>query len=190
MSLGSWFRDYVYIPLGGNRVKKPRWLFNIFVVWFLTGFWHGADWQFILWGLFYGVLLVIEKFWLLRKLEKIPAVLSHIYVLFLSAVGFVIFNSVSIGGAFDDLKSMFGLSGIPFTGTETLYYLESYGLMFIAGALLATPVIKTVLGRIDSTKTGGKIFAVIKPMGFAAVLILVTGYLADGSFNPFLYFRF
>ncbi|MBQ6580208.1 MAG: MBOAT family protein, partial [Oscillospiraceae bacterium] len=190
MSLGSWFRDYVYIPLGGNRVSKPRFLFNIFVVWFLTGFWHGADWQFIVWGLFYGILLVIEKMWLKKYLDKAPAVLSHIYVLFLTAIGFVIFNSVSIGGAISDLKGMFGLAGIPLAGTTTLYYLKSYALMFIAGSLLATPVVKNMLKKIDSTETGGKVFAVLKPLGFAAVLIMVTGYLADGSFNPFLYFRF
>ncbi len=190
MSLGSWFRDYVYIPLGGNRVRTPRFLFNIFVVWFLTGFWHGADWQFIVWGLFYGVLLVVEKMWLKKYLDKAPAVLNHIYVLFLSAIGFVIFNSVSIGGAVSDLKGMFGLAGIPVYGSETLYYLRSYALMFIAGSLLATPIIKNLLKKANSTEIGGKIIAVAKPLGFAAVLIMVTGYLADGSFNPFLYFRF
>ena len=190
MSLGSWFRDYVYIPLGGNRVSTPRFLFNIFVVWFLTGFWHGADWQFIVWGLFYGTLLVIEKMWLKKYLDKAPAVLRHIYVLFFTAIGFVIFNSVSMGGALEDLKGMFGLAKIPFAGTATLYYLKSYALMFVAGSLLATPVVKNMLKKIDSTKIGGKIIAFAKPLGFAAVLIMVTGYLADGSFNPFLYFRF
>ena len=190
MSLGSWFRDYVYIPLGGNRVKTPRFLFNIFVVWFLTGFWHGADWQFIVWGLFYGVMLVIEKMWLKKYLDKAPAFLCHIYVLFLSAIGFVIFNSVNMAGAVEDLKGMFGLSGLPLAGTETFYYLKSFALMFVAGSLLATSVIKKLLAKIEATKTGGKVFAIFRPIGFAAILILVTGYLADGSFNPFLYFRF
>ena len=190
MSLGTWFRDYVYIPLGGNRVKTPRFLLNIFVVWFLTGFWHGADWQFMVWGVFYGTMLIIEKMWLKKYLDKAPAVLSHIYVLFFTAIGFVIFNSVSMGGAVEDLKGMFGLAKIPFAGTETLYYLRSYALMFIAGSLLATPVIKNLLKKLDSTEIGGKIIAIAKPLGFAAVLILVTGYLVDGSFNPFLYFRF
>ena len=190
MSLGSWFRDYVYIPLGGNRVKTPRFLFNIFVVWFLTGFWHGADWQFIVWGLFYGVMLVIEKMWLKKYLDKAPAFLCHIYVLFLSAIGFVIFNSVNMAGAVEDLKGMFGLSGLPFAGTETFYYLKSFALMFVAGSLLATPVIKNLLAKIEATKSGEKVFAIFRPIGFASILILVTGYLADGSFNPFLYFRF
>ena len=190
MSLGSWFRDYVYIPLGGNRVSTPRFLFNIFVVWFLTGFWHGADWQFIAWGLFYGTLLVIEKMWLKKYLDKAPAVISHIYVLFFTAIGFVLFNSVNIAGAAEDIGGMFGFLDIPLVGTETLYYLKSYALMFIAGSLLATPVVKKLLGKINETAIGGKIFAAVKPLGFAAIIILVTGYLADGSFNPFLYFRF
>ncbi|MBQ7874903.1 MAG: MBOAT family protein [Oscillospiraceae bacterium] len=190
MSLGSWFRDYVYIPMGGNRVSTPRWLFNIFVVWFLTGFWHGADWQFIAWGIFYGILLVIEKLWLKKWLDKAPSFISHIYVLFFTAIGFVIFNSVSIGGAVDDLMGMFGLSGLPLFGEETFYYLRSYALMFVAGTLLATPVVKNVLKKIAATESGGKIIAFAKPLGFAAVLIIVTGYLVDGSFNPFLYFRF
>ena len=190
MSLGSWFRDYVYIPLGGNRVSKPRWFFNIFVVWFLTGFWHGADWQFILWGVFYGALLVIEKIWLKKYLDKAPAVLCHIYVLFFTAIGFVIFNSTSIGGAFADLKGMFGLANLPLLGEETLYYLKSYGFMLVAGAILATPAVKNVLKKADRTVLGAKAISFAKPVFYAAVLVLVTGYLADGSFNPFLYFRF
>ena len=190
MSLGTWFRDYVYIPMGGNRVSKPRFVFNILTVWFLTGFWHGADWQFMAWGVFYGVLLLIEKFWLKKYLDKMPNVLNHIYVLFFTAIGFVIFNSVSMAGAIEDLMGMFGMLKLPFAGTVTLYYLKSYGFMFIIGALLATPIIKNLLKKVDSTKIGGKIIAVAKPLGFAAVLIMVTGYLVDGSFNPFLYFRF
>ena len=190
MSLGTWFRDYVYIPMGGNRVSKPRFVFNILTVWFLTGFWHGADWQFMAWGVFYGVLLLIEKFWIKKYLDKMPNVLNHIYVLFFTAIGFVIFNSVSMAGAIEDLMGMFGMLKLPFAGTVTLYYLKSYGFMFIIGALLATPIIKNLLKKVDSTKIGGKIIAIAKPLGFAAVLIMVTGYLVDGSFNPFLYFRF
>ena len=190
MSLGSWFRDYVYIPLGGNRVSKGRWLFNILVVWFLTGFWHGADWQFMAWGVFYGALLVIEKLWLKKWLDKAPAAICHIYVLFLTAIGFVIFNSVNIAGAFADLKGMFGLSGLPLFGAQTFYYLKSYALMFIAGSLLATPVVKNLLKKANSTAIGGKVIAFARPLFYASVLIIVTGYLVDGSFNPFLYFRF
>ena len=190
MSLGSWFRDYVYIPLGGNRVSKPRWFLNIFVVWFLTGFWHGADWQFIVWGVFYGTLLVIEKLWLLKKLEKLPSVIGHLYVIFVTLIGFTVFNSVNIGGAIADIKGMFGLSGLPFVNEETVYYLKSYALVLIAGAVLSTPVIKNLLRKMNETPLGAKIISFAKPVGFAAVLIIVTGYLVDGSFNPFLYFRF
>ncbi|MBR2640339.1 MAG: MBOAT family protein, partial [Oscillospiraceae bacterium] len=132
----------------------------------------------------------IEKMWLKKYLDKAPAALCHVYTLFFTAIGFVIFNSVSIGGAFEDLKGMFGLAGIPLAGTATLYYLKSYAFMFIIGSLLATPVVKNVLKKVNSTEIGGKIIAFAKPLGFAAVLITVTGYLADGSFNPFLYFRF
>ncbi len=190
MSLGSWFRDYVYIPLGGNRVKTPRFLFNIFVVWFLTGFWHGADWQFMAWGIYYGILLVIEKMWLKKYLDKLPAFFSHAYLLFLTAVGFVLFNSVNIAGAVTDIKGMFGLLGQPFVNAETLYYLKSYALMFVVGILFATPVIKNLLRRFRDTKFGAPIVQIARPLCFAAIILLVTGYLVDGSFNPFLYFRF
>ncbi len=190
MSLGSWFRDYVYIPLGGNRVKLPRFIFNIAVVWFLTGFWHGADWQFIAWGVFYGVLLIIEKLWLKKYLDKIPAFFSHLYLLFITAIGFVIFNSVDIAGAFTDIKGMFGMLGQPLVGAETFYYIRSYGLMLIAGALLSTPIIKNLLIKIGETNFGKKAAVVVKPLFFASILLIVTGYLVDGSVNPFLYFRF
>ncbi len=190
MSLGSWFRDYVYIPLGGNRVKLPRFLFNIFVVWFLTGFWHGADWQFIVWGIYYGVLLVIEKLWLKKYLDKLPGFVSHIYLLFLTAIGFVIFNSVNIGGAWTDIKGMFGMLGRPLFGTESVYYLKSYAVMFVIGALLATPIIKNLIIKIGETKFGKAVAPIVKPLFFAGIIIVVTAYLVDGSFNPFLYFRF
>ncbi len=190
MSLGSWFRDYVYIPLGGNRVKLPRFLFNIAVVWFLTGFWHGADWQFIAWGIYYGVLLIVEKLWLKKYLDKLPGFVSHIYLLFLTAIGFVIFNSVNIGGAWNDIKGMFGMLGQPLAGAETFYYLKSYAFMLCAGALLSTPIIKNLLIKIGETNFGKKAAVVVKPLFFAAILLVVTGYLVDGSFNPFLYFRF
>ena len=122
MSLGSWFRDYVYIPLGGNRVSKPRWFFNIFAVWMLTGFWHGADWQFIAWGLMYAVLLIIEKLFFKKALERLPAVIGHIYVMFFVITGFVLFNAEGIGGAVSDICAMFGAGNLPLVTAETLYY--------------------------------------------------------------------
>ncbi len=189
MSLGSWFRDYVYIPLGGNRVSKWRWFFNIFVVWMLTGFWHGADWQFIAWGLMYAVLLISEKLFLKTALERLPAFARHFYVMFFVVTGFVVFNAADIAGALSDLGGMFGAGDIPFTTTETLYYLKSYSVIFLLGVLGATPLLKTLLGNLRRGKFEG-LFDILKPIFLCAVIILVTAYLVDGSFNPFLYFRF
>lgn len=182
MSLGTWFRDYVYIPLGGSRVKKPRMFFNIFVVWFLTGFWHGADWTFILWGLYFAVLLVIEKVFLLSHLKK-SKVLSHAYVLFLVMISFIIFNAGSVGEAISYIGGLFGAGGIPFISAEALYYLKSFALMFILGFIGSTPVPKKIADKFKAFKYIEPVFAVI-------LLIVVTAYLVDGSFNPFLYFRF
>ncbi len=182
MSLGTWFRDYVYIPLGGSRVKKPRMFFNIFVVWFLTGFWHGADWTFILWGLYFAVLLVIEKVFLLSHLKKFK-VLSHAYVLFLVMISFIIFNAGSVGEALSYIGGLFGAGGIPFISAEALYYLKSFGLMFILGFIGSTPIPKIIANKL-------KTFKYLEPVFVVILLIIVTAYLVDGSFNPFLYFRF
>ncbi|MGN0627608.1 MAG: MBOAT family O-acyltransferase [Oscillospiraceae bacterium] len=189
MSLGSWFRDYVYIPLGGNRVSKPRWFFNIFAVWMLTGFWHGADWQFIAWGLMYAVLLIIEKLFFKKALERLPAVIGHIYVMFFVITGFVLFNAEGIGGAVSDICAMFGAGNLPLVTAETLYYLRSYAVIFAVGIIGATPLLKIISDRIRSGK-GERFFGLLRPVLLCGVLLLVTAYLVDGSFNPFLYFRF
>jgi len=184
MSLGSWFRDYVYIPLGGNRVSKPRWFLNIFVVWMLTGFWHGAAWNFILWGLLFAVLLLIEK--LLPAIGKLPAVVKHIYVLLLIMLSFVLFNAESLAQAGSDFAGLFGLAGLPAVTTETLYYLRSYGLLFAVGFVGATPIVKQTALRLEKTKVG----AVLEVLLLVVILLVCTAYLVDGSFSPFLYFRF
>ena len=189
MSLGSWFRDYVYIPLGGNRVSKGRWFFNIFAVWMLTGFWHGADWQFIAWGLMYAVLLIIEKLFLKNALERLPAILGHFYVMFFVITGFVLFNAESIGAAVSDLRAMFGAGNLPFATGETLYYLRSYAVIFAVGILGATPLFKIISEKLQKGRAE-KAFALLRPVLLCGVIILVTAYLVDGSFNPFLYFRF
>lgn len=185
MTMGGWFRDYVYIPLGGNRVGKGRWFFNIFVVWFLTGFWHGADWTFILWGLIYGVLLVVEKLFLLKYLER-SKVFSHIYVLLFVVLGFVVFNANGIAGAAADIGGMFGAGGLPLVSGQTLYYLRSYGLLLIAAIIGCMPLAKKLHERLEDSK----IMNILEPVGIAVIFIVVTAYLVDGSFNPFLYFRF
>jgi alginate O-acetyltransferase complex protein AlgI len=184
MSLGGWFRDYVYIPLGGNRVSKGRWAVNIFAVWMLTGLWHGAAWNFVLWGLLFGVLLMVEKS--IPFLQKLPKALRHLYVLLLVCISFVIFNAESIAQAGKDLAAMFGFGKLPMVTGETLYYLRSFGVLFALGLMGATPCVKKMANRILPTRLG----AVLEPLGLIMLLLLCTAYLVDGSFSPFLYFRF
>ena len=189
MSLGSWFRDYVYIPLGGNRVSKARWFLNIFIVWMLTGFWHGAAWNFIVWGLFFAILLIIEKLWLLKPLKK-SKVLSHIYVMFFVIISFVIFNAADMKEVFSYIGGMFGAGGIPFISEEWLYYLRSYGVVLIVAIIGATPLVKKLVLSVKKKSTGEKIMNIAEPIMLVALLLVITAYLVDGSFNPFLYFRF
>lgn len=189
ISLGSWFRDYIYIPMGGNRVKKIRFLFNILTVWFLTGFWHGADWTFIIWGLYFAALLLCEKFISKKIKDRVPKIISHIYLIFVVLIGFVIFNANGISGAAEDLKGMF-TSAYPLSTDITLYYLRSYAVLLAAGAAGATPLLKTACKKIKEIEIGDKILTLAEPVFIAAILIIVTAYLIDGTYNPFLYFRF
>ncbi|MBQ7296330.1 MAG: MBOAT family protein [Clostridia bacterium] len=186
ISLGSWFRDYVYIPLGGNRVKPFRQIFNIMVVWCLTGFWHGAGWTFMSWGLYFGVLLIIEKLFLKKYLEKAPSFLQHFYVVFIVIISFVLFNAETFTMAFSDLKIMFGAAGLPLYTADTLYNLRSYAVLLVMAFIGATPLVKNIGKKIEGTK----ISTVLEPVSVAVILIICTAYLVDGSFNPFLYFRF
>ncbi|MBQ9747745.1 MAG: MBOAT family protein [Clostridia bacterium] len=190
MSLGSWFRDYVYIPLGGNRVSKWRWLFNTLVVWFLTGFWHGADWTFIVWGLYFALFLMLEKFFLKKFFDKIPRVFSHIYVLFLILISFVIFNANGMSEAISDIGGMFGAGGLPLWSKETGYYLASYGLLFVIALFGATPVMKTVVLKLRENEKVRPVIHVLEPIVCVVLLIVITACFVNGSFNPFLYFRF
>lgn len=189
ISLGSWFRDYVYIPMGGNRVNRGRFLFNIFTVWFLTGFWHGAEWNFIVWGLFFGILLTLEKFFFADRLKK-HNLLGHIYVLFFAAISFVIFSGTSLSDALGKVGGLFGVGGIPFVSKEFVYYLRSYGVVLAVGALGATPFPKSILSRCTQGKFGKFAADILEIPYLAAILLVSTAFLADGSFNPFLYFRF
>ena len=189
MSLGSWFRDYVYIPMGGNRVAPARRYLNILVVWMLTGLWHGADWNFVLWGLFFAVFLILEKVFLLKPLQKLP-VLSHLYTLLLVAVSFVIFDSAGLSEAAAHLGRMFGAGGVPLATGEALYYLGSYAVTFIIAIIGATPYPTRWMNRLSEGPKTGRVLAVAAPVALMALLAVVTAYLVDGSFNPFLYFRF
>ena len=189
MSLGTWFRDYVYIPLGGNRVSKPRWFFNIFVVWFLTGFWHGAAWNFIIWGLFFAIVLIIEKLLLLKYLNK-TKVLSRIYTLVAVGISFVIFNATDMKEAFSYIGGMFGAGNTPLVSTEFFYYLKSFSVTIIIGIIGATPIVKRLFKKIFENSRASKFIWVLEPVGLVVLLAVMTAFLVDGSFNPFLYFRF
>ena len=189
ISLGTWFRDYVYIPLGGNRVSRLRGLFNIFVVWMLTGFWHGASWNFIFWGLFFAVCLLAEKLWLLPHLKK-ARMWNHVYVLILVLFSFVLFASEDMGTLLFNIKGMFGFGGVPLVTAPTLYYLRSYAVVFVIAAVGSTPFLKKCLYALQSRSVGEKAINVAEPIVLVTLLLVMTGYLVDGSFSPFLYFRF
>ncbi len=188
ISLGSWFRDYLYIPLGGTRVKPRRHIFNILVVWAATGFWHGASWNFILWGLLYALLLLFEKYILHPKRRH--AVVMHIYTMLFVVLGFVLFDSASIADAFMSFKSLFGLAGIPAVNTASLYYLKSNLVLLIIAALGATPLPKRIYEKIGGTAGGSRVLTILTPIATVASIAVCTAYLIDGSFNPFVYFRF
>ncbi len=186
ISLGSWFRDYVYIPLGGSRVGKWKLLRNLLLVWAATGLWHGAAWNFVLWGLFYAVLLIAEKFALLPKLQKHPAI-GRVYTLLFVLLGFVLFDAPSLSAAASRIAGLFGGAG---AGVESLYYLRSYAVVLLLAVLGATPLPKRLLARLRKNRVCGVLLDVLEPIVLVALLALCTAYLIDGSFNPFLYFRF
>lgn len=189
MSLGSWFRDYLYIPMGGNRVRKARWFFNIFVVWMATGFWHGAQWNFIMWGIMFAILLIMEKLWLLPVLKKAGFV-RHLYVMLLVIISFVIFDAESIKGAAVQIAAMFGFGAMPLLSPETMYYLKSFIVILIIAAISATPLPKKLYHAAYGKRLSAIAVSIAEPVVLLALLALCTAYLIDGSFNPFLYFRF
>lgn len=190
ISLSSFFRDYVYIPLGGNRVSKNRWIFNIFAVWCLTGLWHGDSWNFVLWGLYFAVLLVIEKLFLKDIIEKLPSFLQHIYAKFFIIISFVIFNNENIKDMFSSLYNMFNFRGLHLYNEFSTYYLKSYAVILVISIIGATPLLKNIIVKVSNRSTGEKFISIINPIFNMILLIIVTSYLIDGSFNPFLYFRF
>ena len=183
ISLSTWFRDYVYIPLGGNRVSKIKWLRNIMIVWLLTGLWHGAEWNFIIWGIYFGILLIIEKIFLLKRTEKIPKIFKIAYTLFFVMISFIIFNGNEI---IENIKGLFGIGNIPIISKESIYYLKSYLVVILIGIIGATPIIKNIVKK-EKIK---KIINGLEPIYLFSILLLSTSYIIDGSFNPFLYFRF
>ena len=184
MTLSQWFRDYVYIPMGGNRVGKGRWVINILTVWMLTGLWHGAAWNFVVWGLLFAALLLVEKW--VPFLTRLPRVLRHIYVSLIVIVSFMIFNAQSLTQAARDLGGLLGIGGYPLLSAEAVYYLKSYLPLLVAGCVGATPLVRNLALGLDQRKPE----PVLRLAVAGALLLVCTAYLVDGSFNPFLYFRF
>ena len=190
ISLSSFFRDYVYIPLGGNRVSRGRWIFNLLIVWSLTGLWHGDSWNFILWGLYFALLLIIENLFLQNILSKLPALIQHIYAKFFIIISFVIFNNENIKDLWSSLYNMFNFRGLDLYNNFSTYYLKSYTVLLIVSVIGATPILKNIIQKINKNVTGQKVISTINPILNIVLLVVVTAYLIDGSFNPFLYFRF
>ena len=189
MTLSSWFRDYVYIPLGGNKKGVLKQIRNILIVWSLTGLWHGASWNFIVWGLYFGILLILEKFILKKYFSNVPKFIKGIYTLFLVVISFVIFQGDNLSNDFNIIKGLFGLNGELFINNVTLYYLKGYVLFIVLGVIGATNYVKNLVIKISNGK-GKKIINILEPIYLLILLIIVTMYLIDSSYNPFLYFRF
>jgi alginate O-acetyltransferase complex protein AlgI len=187
ISLGSWFREYVYIPLGGNRCSVANQVRNLFIVWFLTGLWHGSSWNFIVWGLYYGAILFIEKVFLKNILENIPSIIRHTYTMILVMIGWVLFANDSMVNALEYIKTMFGLNGNKFIDTTFIYYLYTNIIILIPIILCSTPLVNIVYKKIVYKKTWGRILGLAIN---AIILFVATAYLVNATYNPFLYFRF
>ena len=188
ISLSSWFKDYVYIPLGGNKTNKLKWIRNIFIVWFLTGFWHGASWNFIIWGLYFGIILCLEKILLKKYLDK-TKILKYIYTSIIIIISFLIFNTESTKEIVYSLKNMFLINDIPLIGKETIYHLRSNLILLIVSIIAMTPLFKNILAKLKKKRIK-IIIDILEPIVYIILLTLCTAFLIDASFNPFLYFRF
>ena len=185
MSLGTWFREYLYIPLGGNRVSKPRLFFNLMVVWAATGIWHGASWNFLLWGLYFGVILILEKAFLLKILRQLPAAIQHIYTLFLVLVSWAIFAVEDFSHMGSYLKAMFGMAGGGGLDRSFFYYLGAYLPILVIAGVASTPLMAKLWKKLPK-----KAVLVLLPILVLLGLLISTSYLVDATYNPFLYFRF
>ena len=181
ISLSSWFRDYVYIPLGGNRCSKIKHIRNILIVWLLTGFWHGANWNFIIWGLYYALILLIEKFVIKKYLDKLPKVLQHVYAIFLILIGWTIFAIEDFSKLIDYIKVMFSFGSYKFIDSNFLYYGKNYLILFIIAIICCIPI---------KIKIKNKIFMFIKFLIYIILFIITISFIVSDNYNPFLYFRF
>lgn len=190
ISLGSWFRDYVYIPLGGSRKGNKILIRNLLIVWALTGIWHGASWNFVIWGLMFGIILIIEKLFLSKYLERLPSIFKRLYVLIIVMISFIIFNASTMKEAFTNITGLFGANGESFVNSYTLYYLKNYLVIIIAAIIGATPVLKELIQKLRKNSVINKIINIMEPIYMVVLIFVVTSYLIDNSYNPFLYFRF
>ena len=188
ISLSSWFRDYVYIPLGGNRVSKIKHIRNLLIVWFLTGLWHGAAWNFVAWGLYYGVILIIEKYLLSPVLDRLPDVVRHIYSIVLIVIGWVLFFSSSFGQAADYIRVMFGAGAHGFADRESMYLLTSNLILWLILIFGSTPLVHFRYEHMLRSKKWNT--TIINSVVYAALFIVCIAYLVTETYNPFLYFRF
>lgn len=188
ISLSSWFRDYVYIPLGGNRVSKIKHIRNLLIVWFLTGLWHGAAWNFVAWGLYYGVILIIEKYFLSPVLDRLPDVVRHIYSIVLVVIGWVLFFSSSFGQAADYIRVMFGAGAHGFADRESMYLLTSNLILWLILIFGSTPLVHFRYEHMLRSKKWNT--TIINSVVYAALFIVCIAYLVTETYNPFLYFRF
>lgn len=187
MSLSTWFKDYVYIPLGGNRKGLPRQFFNIAVVWFVTGFWHGASWNYILWGAYFGVILIVEKLFLLKWLKKAPSFVSHLYALALILIGWLIFAFPDMNEGMSVLKAMFGVGVDGFATSGVVYDMLRYLPLMALCVVGATPLPKKVYKYLTEKYAFARYLV---PVGVAFSVLICTAYMVDSSFSPFLYFIF
>lgn len=191
ISLSTWFRDYVYIPLGGNRKGTARHLRNMFIVWFLTGLWHGASWNFVFWGLYYGALLALEKYVWGKALDTLPKVIRHCYLLLIVVVGFVIFVFDDLGALGVYFSSMAGMAGNRLWGDECLWYLQNYRTVLAAAVVLAFPIYPRIREKVESMGSRGRSAAAAVSMaGYVLLFIVTVAFLVNDTYNPFLYFRF
>ncbi len=185
MSLSYWFRDYVYIPLGGNRNGLAKQIINIMVVWLLTGFWHGAAWNFVLWGIFYGIILIIEKLFLLKYLKKTPSIISHIYTMFIVIIAWVLFAFTDLNEGLHYLGMMFGIGTASLANDISLFIIRNYIILLIVALIAATPIAKTRFNPFNN-----ETFKKLAPIFVLILLVICTAFIVDASYNPFLYFRF
>ncbi len=188
ITLGTWFREYVYIPLGGNRKGLPRTLINLFITWMLTGFWHGASWNFILWGIYFGIIIILERLFLGKWLEKIPSIFRMLYSFILVVFGWVLFEFDKLPNVFAFFKAMFGGNATAFADSNTVYYLISYIVIFALCIFFSIDKSKALFEKLKAKFP--RISAVVTPIIIVALLFICTAYLVDATYNPFLYFRF